>query len=231
MGSKKLKVKFFGHSFFQVSFGRTKILIDPLVYNYSCKFTPLHDSVVSIDKLSGIDAVFITHEHLHHFDKKAVEEITKKNNCLIIGHHSVLSELDIAPNYLKPITSGSKFKLNDINVTVTSVHHPKAFYPVGYLLEKDGITLFHSGDTQLIDRFTEKTPDIALFPIGGNRSMDLIDAVRATKSMKPKIVIPMHYDTFEHIKADAKDFALRINKSNVKTKPVILKPGKSFSLG
>ncbi|MFH1588401.1 MAG: MBL fold metallo-hydrolase [Candidatus Diapherotrites archaeon] len=230
MEAKKPKIKFFGHSFFQVSFGRVKFLIDPLVYNYSSKYVPLLNPTVSVDKLDGVDAIFITHEHLHHFDKKAIEEITRKNNCIVVGHHSVLNELKIAPNYLKPITNGSKFNLKGVDVTITSVHHPNAFYPVGYLLEKDGTSIFHAGDTQLIDKFIEKSPDVALFPIGGNNSMDLIDAVRATKSMKPKMVIPMHYNTFEHIKADAKDFALRINKSNVKTKPIILKPGKGFNL-
>ena len=42
--------------------------------------------------------------------------------------------------------------------------------------------------------------DVALLPIGGNFTMDIDDAVIATEFIKPKLVIPMHYDTFPLIK-------------------------------
>jgi L-ascorbate metabolism protein UlaG (beta-lactamase superfamily) len=46
--------------------------------------------------------------------------------------------------------------------------------------------------------------ELALLPIGGNYTMDTKDAVRAIDMIKPKKVIPMHYNTFEAIKADPK---------------------------
>ncbi|VVB99174.1 Uncharacterised protein [uncultured archaeon] len=59
--------------------------------------------------------------------------------------------------------------------------------------------------------------------------MDVIDAVRATKTMKPKYVIPMHYNSFTSILADPNDFKERIEKSVLKTIPVVLKPGETFN--
>jgi L-ascorbate metabolism protein UlaG (beta-lactamase superfamily) len=58
--------------------------------------------------------------------------------------------------------------------------------------------------------------DIAILPIGGNFTMDIDDAVIATDFIKPKIVVPMHYDTFDVIKADVKEFENKVKNSEVK---------------
>ena len=67
-----------------------------------------------------------------------------------------------------------------------------------------------------------------MFPIGGEYTMDLVDAVKAVKTVKPDVAIPMHYDTFESIKASSEEFREKIEKSILKTQAVILKPGASF---
>ncbi len=60
--------------------------------------------------------------------------------------------------------------------------------------------------------------------------MDIVDAVKATKSMKPKFVIPMRYNTFSFIKADPQEFKARIEKSNLKTKAIVLAPGEKVKV-
>jgi L-ascorbate metabolism protein UlaG (beta-lactamase superfamily) len=55
--------------------------------------------------------------------------------------------------------------------------------------------------------------------------MGIDDAVRAIEFVKPQIAIPMHYNTFEVIKADPQEFRRRVgNRADV----VILKPGESL---
>ena len=66
--------------------------------------------------------------------------------------------------------------------------------------------------------------DVALLPIGGNFTMDIDDAVIATEFIKPKLVIPMHYDTFPLIKADPNDFKTQNKYSDTK----ILEIGESY---
>jgi L-ascorbate metabolism protein UlaG (beta-lactamase superfamily) len=48
--------------------------------------------------------------------------------------------------------------------------------------------------------------------------------------MKPKYVIPMHYNTFDEIKADSNEFCQRINKSILKTKPIVMGIGETVEL-
>ena len=60
--------------------------------------------------------------------------------------------------------------------------------------------------------------------------MDVHQAAMATKLLKPKVVIPMHYDTFPAIKADPKEFEKLVSKKSPKTKIKIIAPGESLDI-
>ncbi len=40
-----------------------------------------------------------------------------------------------------------------------------------------------------------KNIDVALLPIGGTYTMDPVEAAEATSAIKPKVAIPMHYNS------------------------------------
>lgn len=70
---------------------------------------------------------------------------------------------------------------------------------LGYVIRlRSGFTLYHAGDTNVFEdmrlireRFR---PDLALVPIGGNFTMDPVDAALATADLlKPRFVIPIHH--------------------------------------
>ena len=79
---------------------------------------------------------------------------------------------------------------------------------VGYVLELDGVTLFHAGDSLADERIVraagELRPDIALVPINGrdperegrgivgNMSPD--EAARTARDLSVALAIPMHFD-------------------------------------
>jgi L-ascorbate metabolism protein UlaG (beta-lactamase superfamily) len=70
-------------------------------------------------------------------------------------------------------------------------------------------------------------PDLAILPIGSRFTMDIYQAAKAVEFISPKFVIPMHYNTFDLIKADPKEFERLVGD---KAKVVILNPGESFEL-
>jgi len=93
----------------------------------------------------------------------------------------------------------------------------------------DGKTVYHTGDTALTVemQLLEGRVDLMLVPIGDNYTMGVEDAVRAVAFVKPKIVIPMHYNTWEVIRADPRAFQRDVgNQAQV----VILAPGESYQL-
>ena len=60
--------------------------------------------------------------------------------------------------------------------------------------------------------------------------MDVTDAVKVVKTIEPKVAIPMHYNTFDLIKASTAEFKEKIENSVLDTKPVILKLGGKLKL-
>ena len=69
--------------------------------------------------------------------------------------------------------------------------------------------------------------DVMLVPIGDNYTMGIDDAVRAVDFVRPRVVIPMHYNTWELISADPEEFRRRVGS---RAEVVILTPGASHSL-
>ncbi len=70
--------------------------------------------------------------------------------------------------------------------------------------------------------------DLALLPIGDNYTMGPDDALRAVEMVKPKVVVPMHYNTFDLIRQDAGDFEARVESAGFSC--VVLEPGESLAL-
>jgi L-ascorbate metabolism protein UlaG (beta-lactamase superfamily) len=73
-------------------------------------------------------------------------------------------------------------------------------------------------------------PDVAFLPIGSYYVMDVRQAAVATELIKPRVVIPMHYDTFPVIQADPAEFKRLVNKQIPEVKVEIIKPGESVEV-
>jgi L-ascorbate metabolism protein UlaG (beta-lactamase superfamily) len=226
-----VSIHYFGHSFFKIGFPNRNVLIDPFVSTE--KRDPAFERLVGCEAkpqdLKDISLILVTHEHFDHFDKALIEEIASRDNSCVVASEPILQQLSLSKRFLHPIKMHQCIGLRGIEIAALPAHHPQAFYPLGFMVSCGGKSVFHSGDTDLIDDFSRIKPDVALLPIGGIYTMDCVDAIRAVKTMKPRYAIPMHYNTFKMIEQDPKEFKQKIEKSILKTKPVILKPGQSFS--
>jgi len=225
-----MKIQYLWHSFFKISFQGTNILVDPFINvpKGDNAFKMPTNCPVKVDKLKNIDFICISNEHFDHFDKEVVETISNRDGASVVSHESILNDLDISPNLKNNVKTGDKFSLRGVDIEVRSAHYPNSFYPLGFCFSKDNETVFFAGNTALTGSFNDINCDVAILPIGGSSTMDVIDAVRATKTMKPKFAIPMHYNSFDSIIIDPQEFKTRIDKSILKTIPIILKPGQSF---
>lgn len=70
---------------------------------------------------------------------------------------------------------------------------------------------------------------MALLPIGDNCTMGPDDALIAVKLLTPRLVIPMHYNTFDVIQQDPHAFAESVKK-DTEVDCVVLAPGDSLDL-
>jgi L-ascorbate metabolism protein UlaG (beta-lactamase superfamily) len=120
---------------------------------------------------------------------------------------------------------GDSFEFYGMNISVLPVrtNTPGA---VGYLVGCGSKSVYFSGDTYDFYALANVEADLAMLPIGGTQTMDILSAVSAVKKMRVKYVIPCHYDTFSRIKADPLDFANRI-KRETKAQAVVLGVGQT----
>jgi L-ascorbate metabolism protein UlaG (beta-lactamase superfamily) len=104
--------------------------------------------------------------------------------------------------------------------------------PAGFLVKLEGGKSFHhTGDTGLITHMAllKGQVDVAMIPIGDRFTMGPEDAVRAVEMIEPKVVIPIHYNTWPPIAQDPKAFAKAVaGVMGSRTKVQVLAPGESF---
>jgi L-ascorbate metabolism protein UlaG (beta-lactamase superfamily) len=104
--------------------------------------------------------------------------------------------------------------------------------PGGWVFTIGEKTIYHAGDTsifldmELIGR--THAIDLAFLPIGDNFTMGIDEAIEALKLLKPKAVVPIHYDTWDLIKVDAEEFAAKTRDLGVQ--PHVLGAGGSIEL-
>ena len=70
--------------------------------------------------------------------------------------------------------------------------------------------------------------DLAILPIGDTFTMGVDDALTALGMLHAKAAIPMHYNTFDRIRQDPRDFATRAADLGVEAR--VLAPGDSCFL-
>ncbi len=231
-----LKVTFLGHACVLVSTENHSVIIDPFLTGNPKASAKPEDLKV--------DAVIVTHGHGDHLGDAI--EIANRNNCPIIGVYELVTycqnkgakqghPLHIGGSYsfpfglvkFVPAWHGSGFIEQDGTIVYTGT-------PAGVLLFMDGKTIYHAGDTGLFGDMKligELHPiDLAFLPIGGNFTMDINDAVEATKLLRPKIVVPIHYGTFPVIEADPNEFAQKVQANSPDVEVKILRPAEAITL-
>src|SRR5438132_845180 len=108
--------------------------------------------------------------------------------------------------------------------------HP-AGEAMGYIIQmENGFKLWHMGDTGLFPdmQFIAEhyKPDLVLMPIGGNFTMDPLDAAYAARTwVKPKNVIPMHYGANPLTNGKPEDFVNAMKGSPVRV--IVMTEGQS----
>jgi L-ascorbate metabolism protein UlaG (beta-lactamase superfamily) len=101
---------------------------------------------------------------------------------------------------------GDAINLDGIKIQMLASSHRQSVYATGYLIEFEGKILYHPGDTYLDAIKNLGRIDVFFVPIGGTYTMNVDEAVKALSIVKPKLAIPMHYNTLPEIRADPEEF-------------------------
>lgn len=225
-----MELRYLGHSAVSLVDGDTHVLVDPFL-------TGNPKAAVSADEVEPTH-ILLTHGHADHYGDTV--EIAKRTGATVVALVEIANEIGEAgvqdvrdPNIGGTVT----FDWGWVKLTpawhTSTTPNGTVTVPAGLLIHFKGTTVYHLGDTalfsdlQLIGRRGDGV-DVALVPIGGHYTMDRIDAVTAVEFVAPKVVIPVHYDTFPPIETDARQFKADV-ESKTGASCVVLAPGETWS--
>ena len=185
------KIKWLGHDSFRIDSKKT-IYIDPFQISGGPK----------------ADIILITHEHFDHCSPEDVAKIQEKDTVIVTEKDSA-KKLKGDIRIVKP---GESITVNGVIIeTVPSYNKDKDFHPqkngwLGFIVETEGVRIYHAGDTDRIPEMKGFEVDIALIPVSGTYVMTAEQGVKAAIDINPKLAIPMHYGAIVGSDEDAVRF-------------------------
>ncbi len=144
--------------------------------------------------------ILVTHDHSDHCDVNGIKQV-RSPNTVVISSKSCRDKIGGDVRALEP---GEETTVGDIIVKAVHAYNVKRFrspgnpfhprgYGVGYIVNIEGVRIYHAGDTDVIPEMKDIGPvDVALLPVGDTYTMDNTDAAEAVAIVKPRIAVPMH---------------------------------------
>jgi L-ascorbate metabolism protein UlaG (beta-lactamase superfamily) len=185
------KIVWLGHDGFRIDGSKT-VYIDP----YQIPDGP------------RADLILITHEHFDHCSPDDVAKIQQSGSVIVTEKDSAAK----LSGDVRVVGVGETLSVDNINIEAVPAYntdkefHPKSKGWLGFIVEIDGVKVYHAGDTDFIPEMKDFTTDIALLPVSGTYVMTADEAVEAALAINPKVAIPMHYGAIVGGGQDAESF-------------------------
>src|SRR5947208_2130621 len=221
-----------GHASWQLKTAQHTLLVDPF----------LDDSPTAPVKSKEVKADFILVSH-GHFDHIAdAAKIANRTGATVVSNYEITTWL--AKNHGVKNTVGGNLgggaNLPFGRVKLTLAFHSSALpdgsnggNPCGFLVTLiSGERIYFACDTGLFGDMAligSGGLDLAVLPIGDLFTMGPDDALEAVKLLKPKKVVPSHYNTWPPIAQDPHKWAERV-RAGTKSEAIVIKPGEAVRL-
>ena len=225
------KLTWLGHAALGLETGGHKLIVDPF-------FTGNPAASLAAETVE-VDFILISHGHGDHVGDSI--DIAKRTGAMVISNFEIATWFagkGVEKTHGQQHGGGFKHPFGYLKLTLA--FHGSALpdgsnggNPCGFLLTtNDRQKIYLAQDTGLFGDMKligEEGLDLAVIPIGDNFTMGPEDALRAVKLLQPKVVIPIHYNTWDLIAQDAHAWAQRVEQET-STKAVVLQPGESYSV-
>lgn len=203
-----MSIIFLGQAGLLFEINNTRIMIDPYLSNSVEKINPKNyrRQPISEDFFSiKPDVMIFTHNHLDHYDPETVKHyITENSEITVLCPKSVWDEVKKLSGNNNYVLFNRHTVWTEKGITFTAVKAEHSdISAIGVIIDDGSKKHYITGDTLYNTEIFEDIPkDIyALFlPINGvGNNMNMLDAERFVKRIKPKYAVPLHFGMFDEI--------------------------------
>ncbi len=217
-----MQITWLGHSAVEIKGSKT-VYIDPFL-------TGNPAACCGPDAIDEADLVIVTHDHGDHLGDAF--PICKRTGATLVSIHEIAVQAEAEGILTEGMNIGGSVESKGVLIhMVQAVHSAEKGDPTGVVVEMDGKTIYHAGDTaltydmKLVGEFFH--PDLSFIPIGDRYTMGINSAAKAVEFCQTKKVIPVHYDTFPIVTADPEAFKARVG---TQAEVIVIKPGETYTL-
>ncbi|PSP79974.1 hydrolase [Halobacteriales archaeon QS_4_69_225] len=171
------------------------------------------------------DVVCVTHDH--HYDTDGLRAVAADDATLVVfeGVDTHRIDRDVErpadlPFEVRRVGAEADVLVDDVVVRTTPAYNDpegphvrsngEPYHPeglgCGFHVTLDDTAVYWPGDTDALDGHDRLDVDVFCPPIGGAFTMDRHAAADLAEALDPWLVVPVHYDTFDAIEADAGAF-------------------------
>ena len=205
------------------------------------------------EDLKGVDLLLASHKHSDHLDPGTAPAVLAASPTAALGLPEAIREhalsLGIANQRLIGMDSGSMCSAAGFRVrAIPSAHEEfdrdeRGRHPyLGFIIESSGLRLYHSGDSLiypgLVETLAREKFDVLFLPINGRDpargvpgNMSAVEAIDLASVVKPRFVVPHHYDMFTFNTVPVADFEAEARRLPTGTEPLVLRCGQRWELG
>ena len=219
-----------GHSTFSLMLGERAVVFDPFLTGNPAASASVYDLAA--------DLICVSHAHDDHVADVAA--LAAHTGATVVANYEIANHFAAqGVENVVGVNPGGTYDAGFCRVKWTLAFHSSSFDDGSYggeangiLLTTESLRLYFAGDTALFSDMRligAGNLDVALLPIGDHFTMGVEDSLQAIRFLEPRMVVPMHYNTFPPIAQDAAAWARRV-EAETDAQPLVLQPGASAEI-